>query len=342
LLLTHPHAWEGLLRCLRSSRIRMEDPPGAQDGFKTKSLEPEPIPLKVRVVLIGTDELYELLLDQEERFGKFFKLKAHMQEWTPRNASSIRSYVRCLAQIARAESLRPFNRSGLRALVDYSSRLVQDQKKLSLRFPHLREVMLEADAMARMAKSVEIDESLVGEAIRNRDFRSNLYEEEFLHEYDREAIRVPTTGSQTGRAIGLSVSQYGEYVLALPHLISCTVGVGHGGVLDLEREAELGGPIHTKGMMILKSYFLDLFAKDKPLTFTGKPVFRAELRACRRRLRFGSRTRRSAVGALFRADQALAGLHRSGQSVRLDPRRGGGQPQGRGVLPGLPAQGPDR
>jgi predicted ATP-dependent protease len=273
LLLTHPHAWEGLLRCLRSSRIRMEDPPGAQDGFKTKSLEPEPIPLKVRVVLIGTDELYELLLDQEERFGKFFKLKAHMQEWTPRTASSIRSYVRCLAQIARAEGLRPFNRSGLRALVDYSSRLVQDQKKLSLRFPHLREVMLEADAMARMAKSPEIDENLVGETIRNRDFRSNLYEEEFLHEYDREAIRVPTTGSQTGRAIGLSVSQYGEYVLALPHLISCTVGVGHGGVLDLEREAELGGPIHTKGMMILKSYFLDLFAKDKPLTFTGSLCF---------------------------------------------------------------------
>jgi predicted ATP-dependent protease len=273
LLLSNPNAWEGLLRCLRSSRIRLEDPTGSQEGFKTKTLEPAPIPLRVRIILVGSDELYELLLDQEERFGKFFKLKAHLQDWTPRHAQSIRSYVRYLAQIARAENLRPFNRSGLGALVDYSSRLVQDQKKLSLRFPHMREIMLEADAQARMSRIEEVDGALVLQAIRNRDFRSNLYEEEFLHEYDREAIRVPTSGTQAGRAIGLSVSQYGDYVLALPHLISCTVGVGHGGVLDLEREAELGGPIHTKGMMILKSYFLDLFAQDKPLTFTGSLCF---------------------------------------------------------------------
>ena len=273
LLLSYPNAWEGLLRCLRSRQLRLEDPSGSQEGFRTKTLEPEPIPLRVRIALVGTDGLYELLLDQEERFGKFFKLKAHLQDWTPRNARSIRSYARCLAQIARAEDLLPFVRSGLGALVDYSSRLVQDQKKLSLRFPHLREIMIEADALARIAKTGEVDGDLVLQAIRNRDFRSNLYEEEFLHEYDREAIRVPTAGTQAGRAIGLSVSQYGDYVLALPHLISCTVGVGHGGVLDLEREAELGGPIHTKGMMILKSYFLDLFAQDKPLTFTGSLCF---------------------------------------------------------------------
>jgi predicted ATP-dependent protease len=273
LLLSNPNAWEGLLRCLRSSRIRLEDPTGPQEGFKTKTLEPDSIPIRVRIILVGTDELYELLLDQEERFGKFFKLKAHLQDWTPRSASSIRSYVRCLAQIAKAENLLPFNRSGLGALVDHSSRLVQDQKKLSLRFPHMREIMLEADALAKMSRAEEVDGALVLQTIRNRDFRSNLYEEEFLHEYDREAIRVPTSGTQSGRAIGLSVSQYGDYVLALPHLISCTVGVGHGGVLDLEREAELGGPIHTKGMMILKSYFLDLFAQDKPLTFTGSLCF---------------------------------------------------------------------
>jgi predicted ATP-dependent protease len=273
LLLSNPNAWEGLLRCLRSGRLRLEDPTGLQEGFKTKTLEPDSIPLRLRVVLVGADELYELLLAQEERFGKFFKLKGHMQDWTPRHARSINSYARYLSQIARNESLRPFLRSGLEALVEYSSRLVQDQKKLSLRFPHMREIMLEADALAGMDKADEIDESLVLQAIRNRDFRSNLYEEEFLHEYDREAIRVPTSGKHAGRAIGLSVSQYGEYVLALPHLISCTVGVGHGGVLDLEREAELGGPIHTKGMMILKSYFLDLFAQDKPLTFTGSLCF---------------------------------------------------------------------
>ncbi|MFW6325037.1 MAG: Lon-insertion domain-containing protein, partial [Desulfovibrionales bacterium] len=204
-----------------------------------------------------------------ERFSKFFKLKAHLQDWTVRNARSIRRYIRYLAEIIRNDSLLPFDRGALAALVESSSRLIQDQQKLSLSFPVMREIMIEANGLANREDAKVVLRSHVEQAEENRDFRGNLYQEEFLHEYDREAIKVPTSGKSVGRAIGLSVSQYGEYVMALPHLISCTTGVGHGGVLDLEREAELGGPIHTKGMMILKSYFLDKFARDKPLTFTG-------------------------------------------------------------------------
>lgn len=110
-------------------------------------------------------------------------------------------------------------------------------------------------------------------ARRARDFRVNLYEEEYLEEYDRQMIKVATTGEAVGRANGLSVRMFGDYAFGLPHQIACTVGVGHGGILDLEREAELGGPIHTKGMMILKSYLLGRFAQDKALVMTGSLCF---------------------------------------------------------------------
>lgn len=272
-LLSNSSAWEGLLRCLRSGHIKLEDPGNSFDQIRTKSLEPEPIPLQIRIMLIGSDEIYELLLDNEERFRKFFKLKAHIQDWAPRNTKGVHHFLASVGEIIRQESLPPFHRSALASLVDYSTWLAQDQEKLSLRFPLVRELMLEASALASMDKGTLIRREHLEKAIHNREFRDNLYEEEFLHEYDRHAIKVPTHGTMVGRAIGLSVSQYGDYMLALPHLISCTIGVGHGGLLDLEREAELGGPIHTKGMMILKSYFLGLFAKDKPLTFTGSLCF---------------------------------------------------------------------
>jgi len=110
-------------------------------------------------------------------------------------------------------------------------------------------------------------------AVAEHDFRSNLFEEEFMADYDREIIKVATGGRAVGRANGLSVTLFGDYEFGLPHQISCTVGVGHGGILDLEREAQLGGPIHTKGMMIIKSYLVRLFAQDKPLVLTGSLCF---------------------------------------------------------------------
>ena len=110
-------------------------------------------------------------------------------------------------------------------------------------------------------------------AVAEHDFRANLFEEEFMADYDREIIKVATGGTAVGRANGLSVTLFGDYEFGLPHQISCTVGVGHGGILDLEREAQLGGPIHTKGMMIIKSYLVRLFAQDKPLVLTGSLCF---------------------------------------------------------------------
>ena len=268
----HPDAWDGLLRALRSGRARVEEA-GDGDGARTKTIEPDPVPLCLKVILVGTDETFEHLLLYDDRFPKLFKIKAHMQDTMERTAAGIRGFVRRAGSIIAAEGLPPFDRAALAGLVDFASRLAEDQKKISLRWPLVRELMVESAALARQRRKRTVTRAVLDEARRHRDFRSNLLEEEFMAEYDRQLIKVATSGSAVGRANGLSVTWFGDYEFGLPHQIACTVGVGHGGILDLEREAELGGPIHTKGMMILKSYLLGLFAQDKPLVLTGSLCF---------------------------------------------------------------------
>lgn len=272
-MLQNAAAWEGLLRALRTGQARIEDFSDPHDQTKTKGIEPEPLELHTKVILIGDDNTYELLLAHEDRFPKLFKIKAHLQETVPRNAKSISNLLKCYSNIFRTSTLPVVSRDGLAALVDYSSLLAGDQQKLSLKFPLVRDILIESAAIAKMNKQETVDAATLKTAISQRDYRSNLYEEEFMEEYDRELIKVATSGEAVGRVNGLSVTWFGEYEFGLPHHIACTVGVGDGGIVDLEREAELGGPIHTKAMMILKSFLLGLFAQDKPLVLTGSLCF---------------------------------------------------------------------
>ena len=271
-LLGNPNSWEGLLRSLRSGQSRIEDPVDPEQ-VRARTIQPAPIDLSLKVVLIGSDEHYEILLYNDDRFAKFFKLKAHLQHAAPRNAANIRNYLYVLGQIAHECDLLPFTREALARLVDFSSRLVEDQKRLSLYAPLVRERMIEASALARMAGKRKVGVPELTDAVEAKDYRVNLYEEEFMTDYDRQVIKVATHGHAAGMANGLSVTMFGDYEFGLPHQISCTVGVGHGGILDLEREAQLGGPIHTKGMMIIKSCLVRLFAQNKPIVLTGSLCF---------------------------------------------------------------------
>lgn len=272
-VLTSPSAWEGLLRALRSGLARIEDPAEHSDQVRTRTIAPEPVPLRVKVLIVGTDEVYEHLLYHDSRFRKLFKIKAHLQNHVARTEADIHGFLQGCAEIIADAGLPPFDRAALAGLVDHSSRIVEDQTKLSLHYPLIRELMIEAAALARLKGRDTVDAVVLQEAQAARDFRANLYEEEFMADYDREIIKVATSGSAVGRVNGLSVTYFGEYEFGLPHHIACTVGVGREGIVDLEREAELGGPIHTKAMMILKSYLLGLFAYDKPLILTGSLYF---------------------------------------------------------------------
>ena len=271
-VLQHPNAWEALLRALRAKVSRIEDA-GEEDSSKTKGLHPQPVPLNLKVILVGKEELYEMLLLADDRFSKLFKIKAHLTEHMRRNSSGIRVYLSHIRRIIDDDKLSHFDREALAGLVDFGSRIIEDQQKLSLKYPRLREIMVEASAYASMQGKDMVTGEILRQAMDARIFRSNLVEEAFMEEYDRGIIKVSTSGAAVGKVNGLAVSFYGDFEFGLPHQISCTVGAGSGGIIDLEREAQLGGPIHTKAMMILKSYLVGAFAHNKPLMLTGSLGF---------------------------------------------------------------------
>lgn len=271
-LIQYPLAWEGLLRSLRAGQAKMDDQ-GDGEGMRTKGIRPAPLDLDLKVILIGSDDMYEALLLADSRFAKLFKIKAQMTGHMPRDARGVKVYLLQLRRIIEEAALLPFDRAALAAIVDFGSLLMEDQKSLSLEFPLIRELMVEATAHARRDGAALVGRAHLDAALEAREFRMNLVEEAFMEDYDRKIIKLQTSGEAVGLVNGLSVTGYGDYEFGLPHQIACTVGVGHGGIVDLEREAKLGGPIHTKAIMILKSYLVAQFARKKPLILTGSICF---------------------------------------------------------------------
>lgn len=273
-LLQRPPAWDAFLRALRSSQAKIEENGELPDlAMRTKSLSPEPLALDLKVILIGGEDALEDLLDYDERFAKLFRIKAHMNNQAARNAANVKLYLTQIAQIIHEEGLLPFDRGALAWLVDLGSHLCEDQKRISLKFPLIRSVMIEACALAKNQGAARVSGEILEEAYAGRDFRENLVEEMFMEDYDRQMIKVETSGSAVGQVNGLSVSMSGDFEFGLPHRISCTVGVGHDGIIDLERESDLGGPIHTKAMLILKGYLTKMFARKKPLVLNASLYF---------------------------------------------------------------------
>lgn len=273
-LLQHPQSWEALIRALRSSKAKIEDSLELSDQpIRTRSLSPEPLTLNVKVILIGDEDIYEELLYHDERFAKLFPIKAHMHDQVIKNSINIKHYLTQASIIIKEADLLPFDRSALAWLIDLGSHLSEDQKKLSLKFPLIRNYMIEASALAKSRNLKIVSSEILEEAYANRNFRANLMEEIFMEDYDRQLIKVETSGSAIGQVNGLSITMQGDFEFGLPHRISCTVGVGHDGIIDLEREADLGGPIHTKAMLILKSYLTKMFARKKPLVLNASLYF---------------------------------------------------------------------
>ncbi|MDR1242831.1 MAG: AAA family ATPase [Deltaproteobacteria bacterium] len=271
-LLQYPQAWDGLLRALRSGQARLDDS-ADMDMPKAKGIKPEALKLNLKVILIGDEEIYDALYMNDSRFNKLFRIKAQMSRRMPRNAAGVKLYLKKFRRIIAEADLLHFDREAMSDLVDYGSLLLEDKQYLSLEIPLLRQIMLEASAQADMDGASMVTAGYLRKALQAREFRANLVEEAFMEEYDRNLIKVKTSGHGIGIVNGLSVTSYGDFEFGLPHQISCAVGVGHDGIIDLEREAELGGPIHTKAIMILKSYLVSQFARKKPLYLSGSICF---------------------------------------------------------------------
>jgi lon-related putative ATP-dependent protease len=266
-------SYDSLKRALMNKRIRIEEA-GERLGFiTTKGLRPEEIPLKVKVVLIGNPIFYQQLYALDMDFRELFKVKADFDTAMDRTDENIRKYAALICTICGKEDLKHLDTSGVAKVVEYGSRLAADQGKLSTRFAELADAIREANFYATQDGSTYISDRHVKKAIEEKTYRSNLIQERIQEMIKRGTILIDTEDEVVGQVNGLSVMSSGDFAFGGPSRVTASIELGRGGIIDIQREARLGGPIHTKGVMILSGYLADKYAKDKPLSLTTRLVF---------------------------------------------------------------------
>ncbi len=272
-VLLQPLAWEALKLALRAGKIRIEPASQMLGLASTISLEPEPIPLDVKVVLVGDRLLYYLLCQFDPEFQELFKVAADFEEQMERSPENDLLYARLIATLARQENLAAFDRAAVARLIEESSRLAGDAEKLSTQRMALADLLREADFLAREAGHAVVTAEDVAHAIAAQIHRADRLRERLEEEIQRGTIVVETEGETIGQVNGLSVIELGQFAFGRPSRISARVRLGRGEVVDIEREVELGGPIHSKGVLILAGFLGGRYAVDRPLSVSASLVF---------------------------------------------------------------------
>jgi lon-related putative ATP-dependent protease len=266
-------SWDGLKRALRSREIFIEEL-GERLGFiATKSLRPQPIPLDVKVVLVGHPIFYYLLHAYDEEFPELFKVKADFDTRMDASPENIRDFLKFLCTFCQKERLKHLDNTAVAKLLEHAARLAEDQQKLSTHFGAIADIIREANYWALQEGSSHIRARHVQRALDEKVYRSNLIQERIQEMIARGTLLIDTEGQTVGQVNGLSVINLGDYTFGKPSRITASVGAGREGIIDIEREVELGGPIHSKGVLILSGYLAQKYAQDKPLTLTAKLVF---------------------------------------------------------------------
>jgi predicted ATP-dependent protease len=272
-LLLEPFAWEGLKRALRAGALRIESLGEALSLVSTISLDPEPIPLNVKVVLIGERLLYYLLYEFDPDFRELFKVAVDFESTADRSHGADALYAAMIATLARRAGLRPFTDAGVARVIEHGARLVGDAGKLWLGLDGLSDLLMEANHFADASGGAAVDRPDVERAIDARIHRSGRPRERLQEEIARGTIAITTSGEVVGQANGLSVAELGGFAFARPSRITARVRLGSGRVVDIEREVELGGPIHSKGVLILAGFLNGRYASDQPLSLSASIVF---------------------------------------------------------------------
>ncbi len=272
-LLTSPLSYQALKRALQNNHIIIEEP-AEQAGFLSmKTLRPEPIPLKVKVVIIGDPFIYRQLYILDPDFRELFKVKADFDTSMERSEKNIKLYCQFIRSLTHKEELRELSVEAIAEIVDYSSRLADNQTKLSVQFSVIADVIREANYYAKEARTRLIERKHIIQALEARLYRSNLLEEKIRELIQKEVILITTKGEVVGQINGLSVLSLGDFAFGRPSRVTASVAPGRGRVIDIEREAGLGGNIHHKGVHILSGYLSERFGRDKPLSLSARLVF---------------------------------------------------------------------
>ncbi len=269
-LLDSPLAWDTLKRVLRSGETRIENIAEQFNPIPTSTLRPQPIPVAVKIVLIGTPILFSLLQRMDEDFRKLFKVKADFDISMERNDANRNFYASFVHNQCRDGNLRPFHKTAVSKIIDYASRLVEHQERLSTRFIDIADLTVEAEHWAGQdGDSPVVMDHHVGKAIKERIYRSNLTEERVQQYIDDGTIMIDTEGSVVGQINGISVLDMGDYAFGRPVRITARSSMGRGNVTNIDREAQMTGRTHNKGFLILTGYLMGKYGQDKPLPVRG-------------------------------------------------------------------------
>ncbi len=266
-------SYEALKRCLKNGEIKIEDPAEMFGLITTRTLQPQPIPLNIKVILIGDPYIYQILYIYDEDFHKFFKIKAHFDWRMKKSGDHVQKFCELVTGFIKEQNLAPLHKTGMARLIEYAGELAGHQEKITLQLMEVLDVLKEANYWARTNTHEVIFGSDVEKAIEEKIYRANLPEEKMQEFIDEGMLFIETEGTVVGQMNGLSVYALGDHAFGRPSRITATISLGKEGVVAIDREAQLAGNIHNKGVLILAGYLKSRFAQDKPLTLSASLTF---------------------------------------------------------------------
>ncbi|MCF6156996.1 MAG: ATP-binding protein [wastewater metagenome] len=266
-------SWEALKRALYSCDVQIEEL-GERLGFMTtKTLRPQPIPIDVKVVLVGQPIFYRLLYFLDHEFAELFKVKADFDTRMDTTRENMNNFMSFISTFCSKEKIRHLDNAATADVMEYASRLAEDKEKLSTKFGHLADILREANFWSMEDGEPLIRSRHIRKTLDEKIYRSNLIEERIREMIDRGLILIDTAGEKVGQVNGLSVINLGDYQFGKPNRITATVEPGHSGIIDIEREVKLAGPIYSKGVLIVSGYLVNKYMQGKPTTLTARLVF---------------------------------------------------------------------
>ena len=267
-LLTYPFVWDGLKRALQSGRIEIESP-YSELGINTITLKPEIIPLNVKVILVGSRDIYYLLEEMDAEFNEMFRILADFDSYIPRNDESIQGFALLMLKHAKDSGAKPLTRAAVKSLIEHSCRLSENQHHFSAHIKDSLDIIAEANLFCNQTQQTEIDKVHIEQALSAREHRNGRLSQAILEEMLEGTILIDTEGEAIGKINGLTVLEIGGSSFGAPARITTTVYPGSRGIVDIEREAELGQAIHSKGVMILTGYLGHSYAQQFPLAISA-------------------------------------------------------------------------
>ncbi|MEJ2468777.1 MAG: Lon protease family protein, partial [Campylobacterales bacterium] len=272
-LLMEPFAWEALKRVLRAKEIRIESPAQQYSLISTVTLEPEPIPLEIKIVLVGERLLYYLLYEYDPDFRELFKVAADFEEEMERSDANTMLYTQVIATMAGKDGLKPLSAEAVGRVIEQSSRYAEDNGRLSMHLGSLSDLLKEADYLVNAEQRTRIEKADIEKALERKEYRMSRPRDRLYERIADGTLMINVTGSAAGQVNGLSMIELGGYSFGIPSRITARTRIGKGQIIDIAREVKLGGPIHSKGVMILSAYLGSKYAGKTPLSLSASLVF---------------------------------------------------------------------